>query len=365
MILRHGLRLLATIAIVATSALAAGSCGNLSPATDLMGGDISPLGAGFRNASSAADCCAACLGAGGCKYFTFAPKPGAAAQLGGRVPHNCWLKASAGRPSRNADRASGAASGMPLPPAPGPPNATDACFPKPTAPWCDASKSIEARVALLVKALTLEEKIVQISTFTPKTVPGVARVGLPPFSYHSEGLHGLRNSMDTLGFNATGFPQVTAMAATGNQSLWKAMGAVMKVEARALSNYATDRRLGPFSKGSGLFYWSPTMNIGRDPRWGRFQESVSEDPHLNGLYSSTLIQGFQGNDPKHLAVAATCKHFVGYSLEAADNFTRHNFDAVISAFDMQDTYLPAFKMCVTRGKPGQGIRMDSGCEFLK
>ena len=91
-------------------------------------------------------------------------------------------------------------------------------------------------------------------------------------------------------------------------------------------------------------------------RWGRFQESVSEDPHLNGVYSAALLQGFQGDDPRHLGVAATCKHFVAYSLEggpAADGFSRHNFNAVISEQDLQESYLPAFKLCVTNGKPAQ------------
>jgi beta-glucosidase-like glycosyl hydrolase len=83
---------------------------------------------------------------------------------------------------------------------------------------------------------------------------------------------------------------------------------------------------------------------------------VSEDSHLNGVYSSTLVRAFQGDDPKHLAVACTCKHFIGYSLEggpAAGGFSRHNFDAKISEQDMQESYLPPFKMCVTDGKPAQ------------
>lgn len=143
------------------------------------------------------------------------------------------------------------------------------------------------------------------------------------------------------------------MAATGNMSLIKEMGQVMLREARALSNYASDNHMGPFGRGAGLFYWSPTMNLGRDPRWGRFQESVSEDPWLNGEYSASLLQGFQGNDQKYLAVAATCKHFVAYSLEAADGFTRHTFDAMVSPQDLVESYLPAFKACVTKGKPAQ------------
>ena len=260
--------------------------GKCSPAAfqrglDLMGGDLQPLGVGFRNETSASACCSACAATKGCNFFSFSPRGAVGSSL--RVEtdddwestttfpeHNCWLKATVGISKKNGDRICGAAGAMPLPPppAPAPPAKKhfDACFPKPTAGWCDTSKSYAERVTLLVKALTLPEKIIQISTFTPQTVPGVERVGLPAFSYHSEGLHGLRNSMDTVGFNATVFPQVTAMAATSNFTLISEMGRVMLKEARALSNYAEDRGLGPFGRGAGLFYWSPTMNLGRDPR---------------------------------------------------------------------------------------------------
>lgn len=354
---------LAVLAVVALTAASAALPGQAcSPAAfvsgvDLMGGDLEPLGVGFRNASSAAACCAACAATQGCNFFSSAVATIVWPNVG--PGHNCWLKATAGTPKKNPGRVCGASGAQPLPPlppAPAPAKAKDACFPEPTAAWCDTSKPNTERVALLVKALTLAEKIIQISTFTPSTVPGVERVGLPPFSYHSEGLHGLRNSFDTVGFNATVFPQVTAMAATGNFSLIAEMGGVMLKEARALSNYATDHSLGPFGRGAGLFYWSPTMNLGRDPRWGRFQESVSEDPHLNGVYSSTLVKAFQGDDPKHLATACTCKHFIGYSLEggdAAGGFSRHNFDAKISEQDMQESYLPSFRQCVKEGKPAQ------------
>lgn len=318
---------------------------------DLMGGDILPLGAGFRNATSPSDCCSQCRAAIDCLYFSYSPTREASASgtRGEYPPHNCWLKSGPGTVQKNHGRTSGSVNGTsPMPP---PPN--DACFPVPTAPWCNTSKSFAQRVGDLVSAMTIEEKIVQISTFTPSTVPGISRIGLPPYSYHSEGLHGLRNSRDTVGLNATLFPQTTGMAATGNMSLVKAMAAVMLAEARALNNVAEERRLGPFGRGSGLFYWSPTMNIGRDPRWGRFQESISEDPHLNGVYSAAFLQGFQGGDDKYLGVAATCKHLAAYSLEAADGFTRHNFDAIVSPQDLNETYLPAFKTCITKGKPAQ------------
>merc|ERR1712194_43406 len=96
------------------------------------------------------------------------------------------------------------------------------------------------------------------------------------------------------------------------------------------------------------------MNVIRDPRWGRAQESVSEDPWLNGAYSSSYVRGFQGDDDgvQYTKVAACCKHFYGYSLEDADGFTRHNFDAALSARDIQETYLPAFKACLA-AKPEQ------------
>jgi hypothetical protein len=115
----------------------------------------------------------------------------------------------------------------PSPSPPAPPSRHDACFPVPTAPWCNTSLSIDQRVAAVIKALTIEEKIVQVSTFTPHTVPGVDRIGLPAFSYHSEGLHGIRRSRDVEDWNATIFPQTTALAATGNISMIWAMGGVM------------------------------------------------------------------------------------------------------------------------------------------
>ena len=261
--------LLATI----SAASAAGGCAAEEFGVDFDGGDIQPLGTGFRNATSAGDCCSQCSAVAGCLFFSFAPKNQAFLDKPIGPPHNCWLKSSFGaRVARNG-RTSGGVG--PLPPAP--PAWPDACngaagCPLGTnnCPWCDVSATVAQRVAALAGALTLDEKIQQISTFTPKTVPGVPRVGLPPFSYHSEGLHGLRNAgHDTLGLVATLFPQTTGMAATANMSLVRDMASVMRTEARALWNEATRRGSAPFSKGAGLFYWSPTMNLGRDPRWGR------------------------------------------------------------------------------------------------
>eukprot|EP00039_Didymoeca_costata_P009401 m.124430 g.124430 ORF g.124430 m.124430 type:complete len:888 (-) comp14471_c0_seq2:27-2690(-) len=325
---------------------------------DLMGGDIQPLGSGFRNASSPEDCCNLCLATKSCNHFTYAPRP--TPDVAGFYKHNCWLKSSTGSLERNSDRISGSCEG-PMPPAPpGPAPTPDACFPHPTQPWCNVSLSFEARVEALINAMTTSEKVQQVSTFTPSTVPGISRIGLPPYSYHSEGLHGLRDSVETVGVPCTIFPQTTGMAATGNLSLIFAMGGIMLTEARALANDAENKSLGPFGKGAGLFYWSPTMNLGRDPRWGRFQESISEDPFLNGIYSAIFVQAFQGSktfgqpsQDKYLGVAATCKHFIAYSLEASDGFSRHTFDAKVPWRDMVETYLPPFRMCISHGQPGQ------------
>ena len=436
---------------------------------DLYGGDIQPLGAGFRNATSVAHCCDQCARLANCRFFAYQARHLVRQQprqqqgqyhhqqqrsrhLYSSVgpPHNCWLKSSQGKLMRNRNRISGAAPGgtlpppppSPSPPPPPPPSPPtpppDACFgsffpsyysssssspainPWPNATWCNTSLSFSERVSHLIAALTLPEKIAQISTYTPSTVPGVPRVGLPPFSYHSEGLHGLRDARETLGLNATMLPQTTGLAAAGNISLIRAMGRMMLAEARALNNIAQQRQLNAvYGKGAGLFYWSPTMNVGRDPRWGRFQESISEDPYLNGRYSAALVAAFQGLEEegdmvlesgirsssnssttttsssssavannanaftsssnnnsdviiaqsirhrrlhspsspapsrKYLGVAATCKHFAAYSLESADGYTRHTFNAVVSPRDLNETYLPGFKACVTGGQPAQ------------
>ena len=123
-------------------------------------------------------------------------------------------------------------------------------------------------------------------------------------------------------------------------------------EARAVNNYMQGNTVG---KGGGLDYWGPTMNIVRDPRWGRTQESVSEDPFLNGAYAANFVRGFQGADDgvSTVKAAACCKHFYAYSLEGADGFSRHNFNAVVSQRDLHETFLPAFKTCVQAGAPEQ------------
>ena len=198
------------------------------------------------------------------------------------------------------------------------------------------------------------------------------------YEYHSEGTHGVRTTCkDIPGLRSTLFPQTTALAATGNMTLIEEMAGVMGTEGRALNNIANGTT---FDKGTGLDYWGPTTNIGcapsplppfplppcprvpaapakvgagcsfsrRDPRWGRFQESISECPVLNAHYVRAFIRGIQGDGPV-MKIAATCKHFYAYSLEDSDGFTRHDFDAVVSERDLRETYLVPFSACAAAG----------------
>ncbi len=222
-------------------------------------------------------------------------------------------------------------------------------------PFCDTSLSFADRAKDLVSRLTTAEKIAQLNTYSFTNggakghTPGVERLGIPEYNYHSEGLHGIRDS-GVAGFkNSTLFPQVTGMAATGNITLIREMGRVMGREARAVNNVM--RQLDSVvAKGGGLSYYGPTINIIRDPRWGRNQETVSEDPWLTGQYAAAMIRGVQNPDAdgdsdasnKYLAVGATCKHLAAYGIEA----DRFNSNANVTMLDLAETYLPAFEACV-------------------
>ena len=216
-------------------------------------------------------------------------------------------------------------------------------------PFCDTALGTSERAKDLVARMTLEEKLVQlIGGIGGGTTPSTPRLGVPAYEYHNEGLHGIRStcvgSWPGTKLYSTLFPQVTGMAATGNLSLIRAMAAHMADEARAANNMLEAQDDSFPSKGGGLNYWGPTLNIGRDPRWGRLQESVSEDPWLNGAYSSSFVKGLQGDGDgiKYTKIAACCKHFYAYSLEGSDGFSRHNFDALVTKRDLAETYLPPF-----------------------
>ena len=125
-----------------------------------------------------------------------------------------------------------------------------------------------------------------------------------------------------------------------NESLWHAIGAAISTEARALNNVGQ----------AGLTFWAPNLNLFRDPRWGRGQETAGEDPHLSGRYAVAYTRGMQqGADAAHLKVSSCCKHWAAYSLEDSDGATRTDFDARVSAYDMHQSYAPAFEACVRDG----------------
>eukprot|EP00051_Salpingoeca_urceolata_P013228 m.165245 g.165245 ORF g.165245 m.165245 type:complete len:958 (+) comp17737_c0_seq1:57-2930(+) len=248
------------------------------------------------------------------------------------------------------------ASATPPPAPPAPPTPPPA-RPNPCAnvsiaslPFCDVSKPPEERAADLVSRMTAAEKVTQISTYSFTSnhsgfVPGVPRLGVAAYTYHTEGLHGVRDSCDA---PSTLYPQVTAMIATGNMTLVNEMAAEMGRQFRAAANAHFAEGEPIRSKGCGLSVYGPTINILRDPRWGRSQESGSEDPYFNGRYAVEFITGVQGDyeTEGYLQVAATCKHIVAYSQEAGRMSTSQ---AVVSQQDLAETYLPAFKACVLAG----------------
>jgi len=199
----------------------------------------------------------------------------------------------------------------------------------------DNSKPIDVRVKDLVSRLTLEEKV-SLLGYNSKAVP---RLGIPAYNWWNEALHGVARAGE-----ATIFPQAIGMAATFNNDLLKQVSTVISTEARAKYNLATaqDRHL----QYMGLTFWTPNINIFRDPRWGRGQETYGEDPYLTATMGTAFVKGLQGDDANHLKASATAKHFVVHSGPEA---TRDYFDAVVDEKDLRETYLYAFHALVTGG----------------
>lgn len=192
----------------------------------------------------------------------------------------------------------------------------------------DASQSIELRVKDLLSKLTIEEKI-SLLGYRSQAVP---RLGIPAYNWWNEALHGVARAGE-----ATIFPQAIGMAATFNDDLLKQVSTAISTEARAKYNLAIaqDRHL----QYMGLTFWTPNINIFRDPRWGRGQETYGEDPFLTGRMGSAFVKGLQGDDPKYLKASATAKHFAVHSGPEA---TRDKFDAKVDEKDLRETYLYAF-----------------------
>ena len=203
----------------------------------------------------------------------------------------------------------------------------------------DPSLPLEQRVHDLVSSMTLEEKVSQVG----HTADAIPRLAVPEYNWWNEGLHGVARA----GY-ATVFPQAIGMAATFDEPLVHEIAGVISTEFRA-KYYATLHPDGSSDWYRGLTVWSPNINIFRDPRWGRGQETYGEDPFLTARLGVAFVTGLQGNDPKYLKVVATSKHFAVHS---GPESTRHTVDVKASRHDMEDTYLPAFRATVIEGRVG-------------
>ena len=194
----------------------------------------------------------------------------------------------------------------------------------------------EQRAADLVSRLTLEEKVLQMQN----SAPAIPRQDVPAYDWWNEGLHGVARA----GL-ATVFPQAIGLAATWDLNLMGRVADTISTEARAKYNEA--QRNGDHSRYHGLTFWSPNVNIFRDPRWGRGQETYGEDPLLTSRMAVAFIRGMQGDDPRYFKTIATAKHFAVHS---GPETSRHSFDVHPGTRDMEQTYLPAFKASIMEGK---------------
>ncbi len=202
--------------------------------------------------------------------------------------------------------------------------------------YLDPSQPINVRVDDLIGKMTLEEKASQLVN-QARAIP---RLQVPGYDWWSEALHGVANAG-----TATVFPEPIGLAATFDDSLIHRMAIVIGTEARAKHNQAI--RAGRRDIMEGLDFWSPNINIFRDPRWGRGQETYGEDPFLTGRMGVAFVTGLQGDDPKYFRVISTPKHFAVHS---GPEPSRHAIDVQVSKHDMEDTYLPAFRAAITEGK---------------
>lgn len=205
-------------------------------------------------------------------------------------------------------------------------------------PFQNTSLSFEERVNDLVSRMTLDEKISQMMNASP----AVKRLGVLSYNWWNECLHGVARS----GINVTVFPQAIGLAATFDDEALYTTASYTSDEARAIYNDAI-RKNGAASQYHGLTFWTPNINIFRDPRWGRGQETYGEDPYLTARMGTAMVTGLQGNDAKYLKVSACAKHFAVHS--GPENL-RHVFNVAVNNYDLWDTYLPAFKALVTQAK---------------
>ncbi|MBI4910403.1 MAG: glycoside hydrolase family 3 C-terminal domain-containing protein [Acidobacteria bacterium] len=218
------------------------------------------------------------------------------------------------------------------------------------APYLDPDLSPEQRAADLVSRMTLEEKVLQMQS---SPAPEIPRLGVPAYYWGGEALHGVVEG------RATVFPQAIGLAATWDTALMHRVADAISTEARAKYNHLLCSPCSP-QRGSasalspatvspvyGLTFFSPNINIFRDPRWGRGQETYGEDPYLTSRMGVAFVTGMQGNDPRYLKVVSTPKH---YAVHSGPELERHVFDARVSEYDKVNTYLLAFRAAVIEGK---------------
>ena len=202
--------------------------------------------------------------------------------------------------------------------------------------YLNPSLSINSRVALLVSQMTLKEKVSQLEN----AAEAIPRLQIPKYNWWNECLHGVARA----GY-ATVFPQSITVAASFNKDLMHQIGTIISDEARAKHHEFV--REGKREIYMGLDFWSPNINIFRDPRWRRGHETYGEDPYLTGELATEFIKGLQGDDPNYLKLVATAKHFAVHS---GPEPQRHSFDVDVSNRDLYETYLPAFRKTVQDAK---------------
>tara|TARA_X000000950_G_C13733304_1_gene585214 strand:- start:127 stop:822 length:696 start_codon:yes stop_codon:yes gene_type:complete len=188
--------------------------------------------------------------------------------------------------------------------------------------WKDPNAKVEDRVEDLLSKMTLEEKI----SYCGSRIPEIERLGVPYFEWYGEALHGI------IGWNCTQFPQNIAMGATWNPDLMFDVATAISNEARALKNMGKKE----------VMMFSPTVNMARDPRWGRNGECYSEDPFLMSEIARMYVRGMQGNDPKYVKTVTTVKHYVANNIEKG----REKSQSYVSKKDLYEYYFPAYKTCI-------------------
>ena len=203
----------------------------------------------------------------------------------------------------------------------------------------DTSLPAEQRAADLVHQMTVEEKTSQLVN-QARAVP---RLGIPSYDWWSEALHGVMRD------GVTEFPEPVGLAATFDPDAIHSMATAIGVEGRILNARVVKANGGFSGFFQGLDFWAPNINIFRDPRWGRGQETYGEDPFLTGRMGVAYVTGMQGDDPKYYRAISTPKHFAVHS---GPESTRHTADVTVSKHDEVDTYLPAFRASVVEGKAG-------------